>query len=560
MNNTLISVDEHTEAVIECLCREYQSVWIVDLDTNQMCIYKANEELAIPESIKKAVEIGCYSDARNWYIDNYVVEEHKERLRTETDFENVMNMLSKAEMYYVDYRRINDETVNYNQLVYSAICNADKAVTHLMLGFRDIDSKKKAEKDDLTGLYTRRAFIEYAEKRLEDNPDTNYKVIITDIVDFKQINEEYGIRKGDDILRWMGKKLRDSIAGDMIVGRYGGDQFAVMISEETEKFFTDTYGNRLFKLENPDFPKLNIKFGIYNSGDRSLSVTTMCDYAHLALNSIKQDYSQKFAVYDEKFIDNLSAQRKIESSMHDALKTDQFKVYYQPKHDAASGKLVGAEALVRWIHPEYGFMSPGEFIPLFEKNGFVSEVDKYVFERTCKNIKSWTKKGINPVPISVNASKRDFKSKNLLTHLENVAGNYNIPRKLLHIEVTETLMEDDVEGLSAQLKELRDAGYKIELDDFGTGYSSINNLSQIPLDVIKLDMSFMKQIDDIKRKKVLAACIGLAKSLGYTTVSEGVESQDQLDTLKKLGVDTVQGYYFSKPLPEEEFERYLQLA
>ena len=554
---------EYNEAVISCLCKEYQSLWLINARTLEIHVYSADGLMANMEALDQVEnKLGDYNKARQYYIENFIVSDHRRRMLDETRVENILENIADGQLYFLDYRRKYQGKINYNQLVYAKVAGDDEGITFFMMGFRDIDGNKKAERDELTGLYTRRSFIKYAEKRLRDNPDKHYDLIVSDIVDFKQINETYGVTEGDRILKCVGNYLKSYIKGDMIVGRYGGDQFAMLACMEE---LAERAVNNDIEIEDytqliaaEHLPHFVSKFGVYADVEHDASITTICDYAHVALNSIKKDYSKEVAYYDAQLKKKLAVQRKIENCMHEALEQEQFKVYYQPKHDTVTGKLVGAEALVRWVHPEFGFMSPADFIPLFEQNGFVTEVDLYVWEHTCKNLRKWQDKGLSVVPVSVNASKMDFRREGLTAKIIKAVDDAHIDRGLLHVEVTESLLESDMDRLISKLDKLREAGYKVELDDFGSGYSSINFLSSLPIDIVKLDMSFMRDIGDIKRKRVLAACINLAKNLGYETVSEGVETNEQLDLLKLLGADMIQGYYFSKPLSEEDFEKYLE--
>lgn len=552
----------YNESIIRCLCEEYESLWLIDARTLAIHVYQANDSIANMEALEQVEKvIGEYDKARHYYIDNCVVPEHRSRMISETATCSVLNNIANDELYYVDYKRVMDGVVNYNQLVYAKVSEDENGISHFMMGFRNIDGSKKAERDELTGLYTRRAFIQYAEKMLRDNPNKKFDLILSDIVDFKQINETYGVLAGDNILRNTGSYLKALVRDDMVVGRYGGDQFAMLANEDDLKAASEeagvVIGDHSYIIAKNNLPPYVVKFGIYPNVEHDASITTICDYAHIALNSIKNDYSKTTAFYDEELRSELAKQRKIEKCMHQALEEEQFKVYYQPKHDTVTGKLVGAEALVRWVHPEYGFMSPADFIPIFERNGFISELDLYVWRRTCKNIRKWLDEGRTVVPISVNASKMDFKRTGMTETIENYVREAKLSHQYLHIEVTESLLEDNMNRLIEKLEKLRNCGYKIELDDFGAGYSSINFLSQLPIDVVKLDMSFMRDIEDDKRKSVLETCINLAKRLGYKTVSEGVETDEQLELLKLFGADIIQGYYFSKPLPEDDFEKYL---
>lgn len=552
--------NEHLrDNLIEIFCKEYQSIWLIDCVTQQMEAFYADVDSSIPESIETVTSMENYESARLWYIENNVVEHHRKRLLAQTQFDNLLKKTESGNTYFVEYRRISDGVINYNQLCFDRINDDEGNIQYLMMGFRNIDIRKKAELDDITGLLSRHIFFNKAEELLNNYPDEQFDIIISDIVDFKKINETYGIEVADEILRWIGKYLAPLNNDKRIVGRYGGDQIAIMGShDEISYCISDEFHSNYINSEKKNgLPNIITKFGIYENIRHDRSIISSCDRAHMALSSIKRHYYKDLAFYDDKLKEQLDKQRRIENSMYESLNNGDFKVYYQPKHDAVSGKLVGAEALIRWIHPVYGFMSPADFIPLFEQNGFIIENDMYVWRKTCENIKRWQEKNIKTVPISINASKITMNSNSLIEDIQVPIKEYGISPENLHIEITETMMANDIDKLVSKLSQIRALGHEIELDDFGSGYSSINILSTLPLDVVKLDMSFMQHFGDEKKAKVLEACVHLAKELGFKTVSEGVELKEQKEVLGDLGVDMIQGYYYSKPLPEEEFEKYM---
>lgn len=554
-----MTYEKFNEKFIEILCSEFQSIWFINLDTFIMSEYWSDKNTVIPGSIDSALEMGNYDTVRKWYVENHVAVQNRERVLQQSTVENVLKMTEDGKPFFIGYGRIYDGNINYNQFCFNRIENEDGEVRYIILGLRDIDERKHADIDDITGLLTRHAFFERAEEMLQHNADDVFDVVISDIIDFKNINETYGIKIADKILHWIGNYLAPLSGSRLLIGRYGSDQMVLLgHHDEIMSALSDISGQKYMDaLKVSGLPLFLTKFGVYQNIRHDTPVIASCDKAHIALNGIKSKYDQLIAFYDDKLESRLETQRKIEESMHDSLKNNHFKVYYQPKHDTVTGKINGAEALIRWEHPEYGFMSPSDFISQFEMNGFVKEIDYFVWKRTCENLRRWMDKGIEVVPVSVNASKLSFSQHDLIKRIQKPVSENRIPSKYLHIEITETLMSDDVDDLIMKLTALRALGYEIELDDFGAGYSSINLLSTLPIDVIKLDMSFVQHFENEKRTKVLAACINLAKELGYKTVSEGVELREQHEILGILGVDIIQGYLYSKPLSEEEFEQYL---
>lgn len=417
-----------------------------------------------------------------------------------------------------------------------------------------------SELDALTGLYTRQAFFRHAEKIISENPDFKFIITISELEGIKLLNEKDGKQAGDSKLKAVANFLRNSGDPCLLAGRFGGDQFVALFRQDDdfEKGISmDDVSGVLVTSPSEGVEEVRMRFAIYENVEHDVPVSVICDRALLALQTIRGKYGKRMAKYEEKLLIEHERKERIEECMREALENNQFRVYYQPKHDANTGELTGAEALIRWEHPEYGFMSPGDFIPIFEDNGFITEVDSFVWKKTCENLHKWIEKGLDVVPVSINASKLDFMRPDFFEKLNKASTEMDVPSGLLHIEVTESLFSDQIEELVGILSKCQENGYKIELDDFGSGYSSLNTLSILPLDVVKMDMSLVKAITDFKSMRVFSACINLARSLGLKTVSEGVETKEQMWAIRELGGDVIQGYYYSKPLSEEDFEKYL---
>lgn len=410
-------------------------------------------------------------------------------------------------------------------------------------------------RDELTTLFTKQSFLQRVQDKIKKHPDTKYGIFGIEFENFKVTNSQYGQQKCDEYLNFIGRKIKEFLITG-IPGRYSGDQFVIFF-ELNDNYDVNFIEKMLDHLQKTSpIPTQIIKLGFYSPIDKSLPIVSCCDRAFLAIKEIKGLYEKRIAFYDEKIDQQLLHEQKIQISMEESLKNHEFKVYYQPKHNSKDGKIAGAEALVRWIHPEYGFMSPGQFIPLFEKNGFISKVDAYVLEQVCKDIKKWQKDGIEVVPISINISRRDYFVEGWFDNQLKVIDSYKIDHHLIHLEVTESLYCEQTDLIIQQVSKAQNLGYKIEMDDFGSGYSSLGMLAIFPLDVIKLDISFVRQlhINEI----VVESIIKMAHKMNFTTVAEGVETKEQVEVLKNLGCDLFQGYYFSKPLPAKEFELYLK--
>lgn len=422
-----------------------------------------------------------------------------------------------------------------------------------------ITSLNMLEKDPLTGLLTKDFFYKRAEEILASNPNVDYRFVVTDVENFKAINEKYGIETGDNVLRQIAIQLSKHLPNTVLSGRLAGDKFVYLLTcSEDDSIDRDT---EMMKdaAKNAPISNLVLKNGVfYANKRRDLSAQSMCDRARLALASIKDIYGQYSAVYDDKFRNDMLIQRQILDDMEDALRNEEFQVYLQPKHDLHEDISSGAEALIRWNHPSLGFMNPNLFIPLFEQNGFIKTLDRYVFTHVCKTIKRWIEEGKKIVPISVNLSRRDFESDQLANKIIEITDSYGVPHNYIHLELTETAFADNPTTISESISKLHESGFIIELDDFGTGYSSLTTLNHINFDVLKLDMSLIQGDVPGSDRNILEFCTQLVKSMRLKSVAEGVETEEQLERLKGLGCDYVQGYFFSRPLTITDFEKYLE--
>lgn len=416
----------------------------------------------------------------------------------------------------------------------------------------------KAERDVVTGLYTKEFFFEYALRLLESNPDESFDVLCCDIESFNLLNERYGDKNGDALLKYIADRLTAKVEPHSIAGRIGGDIFAVICpstSVDDHRAKTDEF---IGSLKLAPIPNTIVHFGLYSNVSRELPISVICDNALMAIEGVKYQYNSSFTVYDEAVRQRLQREKTIQDMSELALSERQFQVYFQAKHDLAADKTGGAEALVRWTSPELGFMNPGEFIPLFEKNGFIAKLDAYMLEETCKILKSWIDSGSSVVPISVNVSRADFEKENLAQSITSLVDKYSVPHNLIHLEVTESAYIENPEIIVNTVKELKEAGFIVELDDFGSGYSSFTVITDIMPDIIKLDMSIVRNLGFENERIVITHILAMAKDLNMKTVAEGVETKEQVKILSNMGCEYAQGYYYSKPLPYADFEIYLK--
>ena len=415
------------------------------------------------------------------------------------------------------------------------------------------------ETDEVTGVYIRSAFLHYAEERLAAAGETRYDLLITAFDRFEELMSRYE-EQAEKLLISFARFVRETYGDRILIGHYTDDKFAFLVKDPGEDIYEEKLADGEYHTVHTACGELTLKLGIYRNIPQEIPVSQSCSCAILALRNIQRIYQQDICYYDEAFRKKQEKQLFITSHMHQALEEEEFQVWFQPKHDTATGRLAGAEALIRWISPEAGFMNPGEFMSVFEQNGFVTEVDAFVWEKVCAFQRSRLDQGLPTVPISVNASRIDLYNESYVDRILKALHTWQVPAVLLHLEITETMFIDQQEVLTGILNRIRSCGVEIELDDFGTGYSSLNALSNLPIDIVKLDMSFMKKETDPKEARLLIGCINLCRSLGFRTVQEGVESELQYRLMQILGVDYIQGYYFSRPLAEEAFTLYMKEA
>lgn len=412
--------------------------------------------------------------------------------------------------------------------------------------------------DELTGIYNKQAFYAKTKEMLLDNPDKNFDLLRINIERFKVLNDLLGESTGDKLLRYIGKFLKEINLPLCVSGRLYADNFVVCY--EAGKGDSRRMINTLqmvadsFAINN----RTILSFGLYRIDDKTLPVSVMCDRANMALWKAKGNFKNPYCEYDEKMRQQVLKEQKIINAMEMAIQNKEFTLYLQPKYDIEKGTIIGAEALVRWISLENGFISPGDFIPVFENNGFVYEVDKFIWEESCRYLRKWLDEGREVHPISVNVSRIDLYDPKLVQHLVDLREKYQLPSQYLELEITESAYTEDPEQIITITRQLREAGFVILMDDFGTGYSSLNMLKDIQIDVLKLDMGFLKSSDySAKGGNILTAILKMAESLKMQTIAEGVETKEQVEFLKSIGCKYVQGFYYSKPLPVGEFEKLI---
>ena len=412
------------------------------------------------------------------------------------------------------------------------------------------------EIDELTGLYNRNFFFQYADRKYREHPDTPMDAIVLNIEQFHSVNALNGHEFGDRVLRVLGNELRavsDELGG--IAGRFEADRFDIYCRH------TDNYQGIFDRLQGKMeamAPNANVRLRMgVMPWQAGLEPVQLFDRARTACSMARGQYVERPIIFDEKVREREIYEQRLLNDLRRALDSYEFEVFYQPKYDIQSEppKLVSAEALVRWCHPELGMIPPDDFIPLFEKNGQISMVDKYVWTEAAKQIVRWREQYGVVIPVSVNLSRIDVFDPMLESTLDGILDEYRLSHDALKLEVTESAYTENAGQVIQVVESLRKKGYEVEMDDFGTGYSSLNMLSAMPIDVLKMDRAFIRNIEhDEKDIQLVALILDIAKNLKIPVVAEGVETEEQMKLLKELGCALVQGYFFSRPLHASDFE------
>ena len=413
--------------------------------------------------------------------------------------------------------------------------------------------QKKIQLDEITGLYNRTYFFELAKELIEKNEE-EMCIVTMDISNFKVVNELYGMNVGDDLLKEIARQLR--LVGkecEMIFARFMADHYYMCMSK---KDFERIDLPRTFKtfLEDMD---IKVIYGVYviEKGNQ-MPVNVMCDRAFVAVHDKAYSYVDYIHFYNDLEHKQIMVEQEIENDMERALEERQFYIVVQPKYNPSSGAIVGGETLVRWQHPKKGIVSPGVFIPVFEKNGFIIQLDYYVWEETCKLIAKMKSEGVKTVPISINVSRAHFYGNELNQRLIGLIEKYGLKTKDIELEITESICGTAPDAIYERIRELQNVGFKIAMDDFGSGYSSLNMLKEMPLDIIKMDLKFLDGEQE-KGRKILKALIDMAHTLDLKVVVEGVEIRSQVEFLCQFEECSLQGYYFSRPVVAEVFEELM---
>ena len=419
------------------------------------------------------------------------------------------------------------------------------------------------ERDQLTGLYNRDFFYHYASLLDTYHPEDSTDAVLININHFHNLNERYGKAYGDEVLRRIGRQMLE-ILGESggIAGRGEGDNFLLYLPHRED------YRPLLDRLsgvtDQQAGTRIRLRLGVYSQVDKSLEIERRFDRAKMAADTVRSNFLNSVGLYNDSMHKAEIFSEQLIESFPAAIREKQFMVCFQPKFAVQGDQpvLASAEALVRWYHPTLGLLGPGTFIPLFEDNGLIRDLDHYVWASVAESIRAWKEKYGITIPVSVNVSRIDLFDPQIIDILQDLISRNRLDYHDLPLEVTESAYTEDADQIVEKVGQLRKLGFRIEMDDFGSGYSSLNMLSILPIDALKLDMAFIRHAFSAESPqgrdtRLLQAMIHLAKSFEVPTIAEGVETAEQYSVLRTMGCDYIQGYYFSRPLPPGEFEQFI---
>lgn len=536
--------------------KDYENIIIIDAKREKMI--KTDVLSSVISDYLKKEE--AYEGYRSYSSHRAVVESERERFKKCVELSTIKEGLRKDKQYFFTIHET-DKTGEVRLKRYSYIYIDERV--DIIVGARE-DITEFSEKDVLTGGYNRRGFIRITERLLNEVPDrTKYAVLFFNVKNFKAVNELFGVESGDVVLQNIFRTLTHSKLSPVITARVESDHFVCLVENKNLDFeeLTSVCDNKFVK--DGKCMNLIIRCGIFYVEEKPMKISGMIDRAKLAKRYITDEYVQPYMVYDHSMQVSYIDKAKLAGELQEGIAKEQFKVYYQPVIDTKTGKIASAEALIRWIHPDKGFISLALFIPALEENGHISELDFYVLKKVWQFINDRCENNKFVVPISVNLSWMDFYDEIMMEKILKEMDRFreNGREHMARFEITETSYAAIRENRSGILESLRIKNAKILLDDFGSGFSSFGMLQDYDFDILKIDMSFIRKIgENPKTKSIVHSIIGMAHEIGIKTVAEGVETEEQVSFLRQSGCDYIQGYYYSKPLPEEEFVEFLEKA
>ncbi len=551
--------------VISALTNEFSSIYLIDYDYGYMSIYQEAKRHLVSFLGKESE----YSKAINQFFKrNNVVNAVKQTMALK--LQTVRQKLERNDCYTVNLRVIKDNNVaiiifnfslaydgNKKSIILS-IREESEEITSELLRNNELEEMINYSRshDPITGLYNRYEFMKVVSLRLKE--DKHFYLIAFDVDRFSVYNNYYGVQKGDELLKHIASLLIElSDDYDIKYSKISNDNFLILLAGDKNSLdeLVRTIKNRVLDYDYRF--TINISVGVFEIDNKEIPIMYMIDNAMDAKKTIKYRLDKDYALFEDSMITSKEDEQDVINNMDKGIEDREFSIYLQPKVDITTGKVIGAEALVRWIK-EDRIVPPFKFIPVFEKNGFIIKMDKYVWEETLKYLKWRKDNNLRLFPISVNVSRAFLVYPTFKDDVIGLTKKYGIEPKYLELELTETIFVSDINRIKKTFDELRGYGFKILMDDFGSGYSSLNVLKDVEFDILKIDMKFFSS-DDERSQKIIETVIGLAKKLEIPAIAEGVETKKYVDLLKNYGCKYVQGYFYSKPLPVEEFNKYLEL-
>ncbi|MDO5156154.1 MAG: EAL domain-containing protein [Eubacteriales bacterium] len=526
ITKTLSLVTTETAGGVVCFDITGKCIYANDV---AFSLYKDVDELSDFETIFSKYEYGESQQDKKW-TENFETNQ-------------------KKQYFEINYGRLEDKKKEYIGCYFYLY---DKTADVLSLE----EARYQATHDGLTGIYNDDGFKQSVEQLLNEYPNEEWYIVTADIKDFKLINDLFGYETGDKVLIATANGLKSNLPEYAPCCRKTSDHFYFCMrksdfSEKEVTAWTKSVANILTKY---DF-QFVMHYGVYQIQKEDGDVGIMCDYARMAEYAVKENYDHYFEYFDKKMMQEILRIKNVLRSFDDALLYDQFKMFLQPQVNTV-GEVIGAEALVRWEHPTYGLLSPGEFVPVFENVGLIYKLDQYIWEQAAKKLNQWRGTEKEHFHISVNISPKDFQYIDIYETFVGLVKKYEINPKQLKLEITESAFMNEPEKQLALIAKLQAYGFYVEIDDFGSGYSSLNILKDMKVNVIKIDMGFLKKTKEVERSQIIIdTIIKLAKLLNMEVVSEGVEEKEQIEFLSEAGCDLFQGYYFDKPISVSEFER-----
>ena len=516
---------------------------VICFDINNECVY-ANE---------RAQKIFHSSSNSTAVIPNHVqawIQEHDISNRDFFEWSDKKDIDNRIYYFDIEYRKLFDNKNEYIGFFLNLIDNTEKH-------YAFEKERYLTTHDALTGLYNKNYFAVKAAQALKESPAEDWLLLSSNIKDFKLINDLYGIEKGNEVLKMEADLLKKQCGEGIVYGRTGGDKFALCIPKvrfSEQKFIHAVQTMR--DAFNNDQYHLHIYVGVYEITDRNEDISIMCDKANLAIKTLNENYDKSVAYYSDTILNHTIEEKQLVGDFEKAIEEKQFCMYLQPQM-TPEGNVLGAEALVRWQHPKRGLIFPGDFIEVFERTGLIYRLDRFIWELAVQKLAEWQNNGRKDLYISVNISAKDFYYMDVYKTITNLVEKYKIIPSTLKLEITETAVMTGTEGELERIEKFRKYGFQVEIDDFGSGYSSLNTLKDMDVDVLKIDMGFLRKTRPERMERsmsIINMIISLSKTLGISVVTEGVETREQVDRLTQMGCVVYQGYYFSKPIPVSQFE------